>query len=197
MLRAMPRVRLFGNSLLSLVSKFASGYWDIMDPTNGFTAVHRDALALLPLDKIDRGYFFESDMLFGSTRSAPWCATCRCRPATPASRPACASDASRRCSRSSTYAPREAPVLRVLPAGLQRRHAAVRPRDAHRTGRRGHRRRLLAALGDRRRADHVGTGHDRRAADHRRAQLLIAALNYDIGSVPREPLQRRPILLDD
>jgi hypothetical protein len=26
--------------------------------------VHRDALALLPLDKIDRGYFFESDMLF-------------------------------------------------------------------------------------------------------------------------------------
>jgi len=64
MLRDMPRVRLFGNSMLSLVSKLASGYWDVMDPTNGFTAVHRDALALLPLDKIDRGYFFESDMLF-------------------------------------------------------------------------------------------------------------------------------------
>ena len=35
-----------------------------MDPTNGFTAIHRAALAQLPLDKIDRGYFFESDMLF-------------------------------------------------------------------------------------------------------------------------------------
>src|SRR6185437_2743178 len=63
-LRTMPRLRLLGNSLLSLVSKLASGYWDVMDPTNGFTAVHREALSLLPLDKIDRGYFFESDMLF-------------------------------------------------------------------------------------------------------------------------------------
>jgi hypothetical protein len=31
----MPRVRLIGNALLSLVSKAASGYWDVMDPTNG------------------------------------------------------------------------------------------------------------------------------------------------------------------
>jgi dolichol-phosphate mannosyltransferase len=64
LLRAMPRLRLFGNALLSLVSKVASGYWDVMDPTNGFTAIHRVALAGLPLDKLDRGYFFESDMLF-------------------------------------------------------------------------------------------------------------------------------------
>lgn len=64
LLRAMPRVRLIGNSLLSLVSKAASGYWDVMDPTNGYTAIHRVALAELPLDKLDRGYFFESDMLF-------------------------------------------------------------------------------------------------------------------------------------
>jgi glycosyltransferase involved in cell wall biosynthesis len=63
-LRAMPRLRLLGNSLLSLVNKVASGYWDVMDPTNGFTAIHRVALSLLPLDKLDRGYFFESDMLF-------------------------------------------------------------------------------------------------------------------------------------
>jgi dolichol-phosphate mannosyltransferase len=62
--RTMPRVRLFGNAMLSLVNKFASGYWDIMDPTNGFTAIHRVALAALPLAKLDRGYFFESDMLF-------------------------------------------------------------------------------------------------------------------------------------
>ncbi len=62
-LRAMPRVRLFGNAMLSMVNKVSSGYWDVMDPTNGYTAIHRSALARLPLDKIARGYFFESDML--------------------------------------------------------------------------------------------------------------------------------------
>ena len=35
-----------------------------MDPTNGYTAIHCKALALLPLDKLNPGYFFESDMLF-------------------------------------------------------------------------------------------------------------------------------------
>ena len=64
LLRGMPKVRLFGNAMLSLVNKVASGYWDVMDPTNGYTAIHRTALSLLPLDKLDRGYFFESDMLF-------------------------------------------------------------------------------------------------------------------------------------
>ena len=62
--QAMPRVRLFGNALLSLVNKVASGYWDVMDPTNGYTAIHRSALAALPLAKLDHGYFFESDLLF-------------------------------------------------------------------------------------------------------------------------------------
>jgi dolichol-phosphate mannosyltransferase len=63
-LRGMPRLRLFGNSLLSLVHKVATGYWDLMDPTNGYTAIHRMALAALSLNKLDRRYFFESDMLF-------------------------------------------------------------------------------------------------------------------------------------
>lgn len=64
LLRSMPALRLAGNAVLSLVNKAASGYWDVMDPTNGYTAIHRRALELLPLDKLDRGYFFESDMLF-------------------------------------------------------------------------------------------------------------------------------------
>jgi glycosyltransferase involved in cell wall biosynthesis len=63
-LSSMPRVRLLGNALLSLVNKISSGYWNVMDPTNGYTAIHRMALESLPLDRIDRGYFFESDMLF-------------------------------------------------------------------------------------------------------------------------------------
>jgi glycosyltransferase involved in cell wall biosynthesis len=63
-LRCMPRVRLVGNALLSFVAKVVSGYWGLMDPTNGYTAIHRDTLMLLALDKIDERYFFESDMLF-------------------------------------------------------------------------------------------------------------------------------------
>lgn len=63
-LKAMPAARLAGNALLSFVNKAVSGYWHVMDPTNGYTAIHARVLALLPLDKIDRGYFFESDMLF-------------------------------------------------------------------------------------------------------------------------------------
>jgi dolichol-phosphate mannosyltransferase len=62
-LRAMPRLRLFGNSLLSFFIKFASGYWNLMDPTNGYTAIHRRVLTELNLDRLDRRYFFESDML--------------------------------------------------------------------------------------------------------------------------------------
>ena len=63
-LRLMPRVRLFGNAGLSFLSKASSGYWDLMDPTNGYLAIHRSALALLPLEKIDQRFFFESDLLF-------------------------------------------------------------------------------------------------------------------------------------
>lgn len=63
-LQSMPKGRLFGNAILSFISKFSTGYWQTFDPTNGFTAIHTDVLAVLPLDKIDKGYFFESDMLF-------------------------------------------------------------------------------------------------------------------------------------
>jgi len=63
-LKAMPRLRLFGNSLLSFLTKLSSGYWDLFDPTNGYTAIHREALQRLQLDKISERYFFESDMLF-------------------------------------------------------------------------------------------------------------------------------------
>jgi glycosyltransferase involved in cell wall biosynthesis len=62
--RNMPKLRLFGNSALSFVNKMVNGYWNVMDPTNGFTAIHTIALAMLPLHKIDNRYFFESDMLF-------------------------------------------------------------------------------------------------------------------------------------
>jgi hypothetical protein len=62
--RAMPRIRLFGNAILSFMNKLSSGYWHIFDPTNGFTAIRADVARLLPFGKISHRYFFESDMLF-------------------------------------------------------------------------------------------------------------------------------------
>jgi len=63
-LRNMPTTRLIGNSILSLFNKVVSGYWEILDPTNGFTAIHKSALERIELNKIDNRFFFESDMLF-------------------------------------------------------------------------------------------------------------------------------------
>lgn len=60
----MPKVRIFGNAVLSLWSKFSSGYWTVTDPTNGFTAIHKKALEAINLGKLRNSYFFESDMLF-------------------------------------------------------------------------------------------------------------------------------------
>ena len=62
--QAMPFARLAGNAALSFMCKASSGYWSIFDPTNGYTAISRQAALLLPLDKISPRYFFETDMLF-------------------------------------------------------------------------------------------------------------------------------------
>lgn len=63
-IRAMPKIRLFGNAVLSFMTKISSGYWDLFDPTNGYTAIHADVARHLPFEKISRRYFFETDMLF-------------------------------------------------------------------------------------------------------------------------------------
>jgi glycosyltransferase involved in cell wall biosynthesis len=63
-LSQMPGIRLFGNAGLSLLTKISTGYWNITDPTNGYTAIHRDVLKALPLAMLSKRFFFESDMLF-------------------------------------------------------------------------------------------------------------------------------------
>ncbi|VVP74738.1 glycosyltransferase family 2 protein [Pseudomonas fluorescens] len=63
-IQAMPKMRLFGNAVLSFMTKLSSGYWELFDPTNGYTAIHRDVARHLPLSKISNRYFFETDMLF-------------------------------------------------------------------------------------------------------------------------------------
>lgn len=60
----MPLVRIIGNSILSFIGKLSSGYWDIFDPSNGFTAIHAKVLKLIPLDKLNKRFFYEADMLF-------------------------------------------------------------------------------------------------------------------------------------
>ena len=62
--RRMPWVRLFGNAVLSFLTKLSSGYWQIADPTNGYTAIRRELVAELELDRVSRRYFFESDLLY-------------------------------------------------------------------------------------------------------------------------------------
>lgn len=59
----MPLLRLVGNVGLSFLTKASSGYWQLFDPTNGYTAIHARVAACLPRDKIHPRYFFESDML--------------------------------------------------------------------------------------------------------------------------------------
>ncbi|RYZ80439.1 MAG: glycosyltransferase family 2 protein, partial [Proteobacteria bacterium] len=63
-LRSMPGTRLFGNAVLSFFSKATTGYWNIMDPTNGYFALHTSLVPALELDKLAPRYFFENDMLF-------------------------------------------------------------------------------------------------------------------------------------
>lgn len=62
--RQMPPIRLIGNAGLSFLTKLSSGYWGLFDPTNGYTAICARVIPYLPLDKLERGYFFESDILF-------------------------------------------------------------------------------------------------------------------------------------
>lgn len=62
--RAMPGTRLFGNAVLSFLTKLSSGYWNLFDPTNGYIAWDCRLLSVLPLDKIATRFFFESDLLF-------------------------------------------------------------------------------------------------------------------------------------
>ena len=62
-LQKMPLVRRMGNIALGFLTKAATGYWDLLDPANGFVAIRSNVLAQLPLDQIDRTFFFETSML--------------------------------------------------------------------------------------------------------------------------------------
>src|SRR5215211_523167 len=62
-LQKMPFIRRVGNMGLGFLTKSATGYWKLFDPTNWFVAIRGEVLAQLPLDRIDRGFYFETSML--------------------------------------------------------------------------------------------------------------------------------------
>lgn len=67
-LRSMPLARRIGNAGLSFLTKLASGYWGIFDPTNGYTALRTSVIALLDRDALAKRFFFEISLLIELSR---------------------------------------------------------------------------------------------------------------------------------
>lgn len=62
--QGMPLSRLIGNIGLSFLTKLSTGYWEIFDPTNGYTAITSNALRIINYSQASNRYFFETDMLY-------------------------------------------------------------------------------------------------------------------------------------
>ena len=59
----IPKVRFFGNSILSILTKIASGYWHVSDTQSGYTAISNNALNSIQLDKIYKDYGVPNDIM--------------------------------------------------------------------------------------------------------------------------------------
>jgi glycosyltransferase involved in cell wall biosynthesis len=59
----IPRTRYLGNAILSMLTKIASGYWHVADSQSGYTAIAKDTLKVLDLDRVYTGYGFPNDFL--------------------------------------------------------------------------------------------------------------------------------------
>ena len=60
---SMPRYRLIGNSILTILTKFATGYFFLMDPQSGYTAISNSTLSQIPIEKMTKGYGYNADVL--------------------------------------------------------------------------------------------------------------------------------------
>lgn len=59
----IPKVRFFGNSILSILTKIASGYWKVSDTQTGYTAISLDALKSIQIHKIYPSYGMPNDIM--------------------------------------------------------------------------------------------------------------------------------------
>jgi glycosyltransferase involved in cell wall biosynthesis len=60
---SMPRYRFIGNAALTILTKFATGYYSLMDPQCGYTAIRNTALRSIPITTMTRGYGYNADIL--------------------------------------------------------------------------------------------------------------------------------------
>jgi glycosyltransferase involved in cell wall biosynthesis len=60
---SMPLYRFLGNSILTILTKFATGYYSLMDPQCGYTAIRNSTLRLIPIHEMTRGYGYNADVL--------------------------------------------------------------------------------------------------------------------------------------
>ena len=61
--KKIPKIRFFGNSILSLLTKIASGYWHVADSQTGYTAINRSGLEVIDWDKMYKRYGQPNDLL--------------------------------------------------------------------------------------------------------------------------------------
>ena len=61
--KVIPKLRYFGNSVLSLLTKIASGYWHIADSQTGYTAINKKALKSVNWHKMYKRYGQPNDLL--------------------------------------------------------------------------------------------------------------------------------------
>ena len=59
----MPRYRYYGNAVLTMLSKFATGYWKLIDPQSGYTAISLRALKEIPIGSMVKGYGYNAHLL--------------------------------------------------------------------------------------------------------------------------------------
>jgi len=63
-LQQMPTVRVLGNAALSFAARLSTGYWNIFDPTNGFTAIDARVARMVMRKRVSQRFFFETDLLY-------------------------------------------------------------------------------------------------------------------------------------
>lgn len=59
----MPKYRLVGNAVATILTKFATGYWGVIDPQCGYTAISYEALSKIDIKSLKRGYGYNADIL--------------------------------------------------------------------------------------------------------------------------------------
>ena len=62
-LLVIPKIRYLGNSVLSILTKLASGYWRISDTQTGYSAISKKALNSIRIQNIYKGYGYPNDVL--------------------------------------------------------------------------------------------------------------------------------------